>query len=205
MMQRLFRPQCFTLLRRTSARAAAVTSRRHFIISPTAARARKSLPPRPKPPPEDEIEEFYLKGSGPGGQKINKTNSAVQLRHKPTGIVVKSQATRSRDQNRKEAREILARKVDELLNGEQSRSAMVGRIKQKRAASADKKKRRKYRKLIGEQEDDKEPASAEVTTGDNTIDEARSEKPDESRSRGMAEDTAGKNEQASSSVANTRP
>lgn len=138
-------------------------------------------------------------------ERQNKTNSAVQLRHKPTGIVVKSQATRSRDQNRKEAREILARKVDELLNGEQSRSAIVGRIKQKRAASADKKKRRKYRKLLGEQEQDEEPASAEDTTEDNAIDEARSEKPDESRSRGMAEDTAGKNEQASSSAANTRP
>lgn len=77
----------------------------------------------------------------------NKTNSAVQLRHTPTGIVVKSQATRSRDQNRKQAREILAQRIDELRNGDQSRSAIVGRIKQKRAASADKKKRRKYKKL----------------------------------------------------------
>ncbi|CAG9943344.1 unnamed protein product [Clonostachys rosea f. rosea IK726] len=107
----------------------------------------KSLPPRPKPPPESEIEESYLKGSGPGGQKINKTNSAVQLKHIPTGIVVKSQATRSRDQNRKQAREILAQKIDDLLNGDQSRSARVGEIKQKKAASADKKKRRKYKRL----------------------------------------------------------
>lgn len=30
----------------------------------------KQMPPRPKPPPEDEIEESFLKGSGPGGQKI---------------------------------------------------------------------------------------------------------------------------------------
>jgi hypothetical protein len=30
----------------------------------------KSFPPRPKPPPDSEIEESYLKGSGPGGQKI---------------------------------------------------------------------------------------------------------------------------------------
>lgn len=77
----------------------------------------------------------------------NKTNSAVQLKHIPTGIVVKSQATRSRDQNRKHAREILAEKVDDFLNGDQSRSAIVGRIKQKRSASADKKKKRKYKKL----------------------------------------------------------
>ncbi|KAK7432779.1 hypothetical protein QQZ08_000640 [Neonectria magnoliae] len=107
----------------------------------------KALPPRPKPPPESEIEEAYVKGSGPGGQKINKTNSAVQLKHIPTGIVVKSQATRSRDQNRKNAREILAQRVDDLRNGDQSRSAIVGHVKQKKAASASKKSKRKYRKL----------------------------------------------------------
>jgi hypothetical protein len=35
----------------------------------------KNLPPRPKPPPEDEIEESFLKGSGPGGQKIVRSPS----------------------------------------------------------------------------------------------------------------------------------
>ncbi|KAL7959716.1 RF-1 domain-containing protein [Trichoderma compactum] len=107
----------------------------------------KNLPPRPKPPPDSEIEESYLKGSGPGGQKINKTNSAVQLKHIPTGIVVKSQATRSRSQNRKLAREILAQRVDEFINGDQSRSAVVGAIKKKKSDSAAKKSRRKYRLL----------------------------------------------------------
>ncbi|KAH6840835.1 RF-1 domain-containing protein [Chaetomium sp. MPI-CAGE-AT-0009] len=109
----------------------------------------KQLPPRPKHPPESEIEESYLKGSGPGGQKINKTNSAVQLKHIPTGLVVKSQATRSRTQNRKIARDLLALKLDELANGAQSRTAIVGDVKKKRAASKNKKSRRKYRKLAG--------------------------------------------------------
>ncbi|PKK42973.1 hypothetical protein CI102_12942 [Trichoderma harzianum] len=113
----------------------------------------KSLPPRPKPPPDSEIEESYLKGSGPGGQKINKTNSAVQLKHIPTGIVVKSQATRSRSQNRKLAREILAQRVDEFINGDQSRSAVVGAIKKKKSDSAAKKSRRKYRLLDEEKEE----------------------------------------------------
>ncbi|KAK6453436.1 hypothetical protein FP744_10009688 [Trichoderma asperellum] len=127
----------------------------------------KNLPPRPKPPPDSEIEESYLKGSGPGGQKINKTNSAVQLKHIPTGIVVKSQATRSRSQNRKLAREILAQKVDEFINGDQSRSAIVGAIKKKKADSAAKKSRRKYRRL--EEEEEEEEANAEVvaTVEDN--------------------------------------
>ena len=37
---------------------------------------------------DEDIEENFVKGSGPGGQKINKTNSKVQLKHIPTGIVV---------------------------------------------------------------------------------------------------------------------
>lgn len=82
----------------------------------------------------------------------------MQLKHLPTGIVVKSQATRSRDQNRKIARELLAAKLDDLRNGDQSRSAIVSEIKKKRAASAAKKSRRKYRKL--------EEAKAENTAED---------------------------------------
>lgn len=90
----------------------------------------------------------------------NKTNSAVQLKHIPTGIVVKSQATRSRDQNRKHARELLAQRIDELQNGDQSRSAIVGRVKEKRAASASKKSRRKYKKL----EEEKAAVGSETQT-----------------------------------------
>ncbi|KKA26901.1 hypothetical protein TD95_002135 [Thielaviopsis punctulata] len=110
----------------------------------------KQMPPRPKPPPENEIEESFLKGSGPGGQKINKTNSAVQLKHIPTGIIVKSQATRSRTQNRNIARELLAQKLDDLYRGDQSRTSIVAAMKKKKQSSAAKKSRRKYRALGAE-------------------------------------------------------
>ncbi|KAB5563208.1 peptidyl-tRNA hydrolase domain protein, partial [Coniochaeta sp. 2T2.1] len=116
-------------------------------FSTSATHAKKAMPPRPKPPPEDDIEECFIHGSGPGGQKINKTASAVQLKHIPTGLVVKSQATRSREQNRKIARELLAAKLDVMANGEQSRTIIIGNYKKKRADSAAKKARRKYRKL----------------------------------------------------------
>ncbi|CAJ2508022.1 Uu.00g092080.m01.CDS01 [Anthostomella pinea] len=118
-----------------------------------------TMPPRPKPPPADEIEESFLKGSGPGGQKINKTNSAVQLKHLPTGLVIKSQATRSRSQNRTIARQLLADKLDDLARGGESRNAVVGEFKRKKKASSAKKSRRKYRKLEEEgsrQQDDEE-------------------------------------------------
>ncbi|KAL1895844.1 hypothetical protein Sste5346_004941 [Sporothrix stenoceras] len=121
------------------------------------------MPSRPKPPPEDEIDEMFVKGTGPGGQKINKTNSAVQLRHKPTGIVVKSQATRSRTQNRAIARAHLAARLDELANGDQSRTAVVAAVKIKKRANATKKTRRKYRKL--EEEAEAEKAAATAGTG----------------------------------------
>lgn len=38
---------------------------------------------------EDDMEEKFIKGSGPGGQKVNKSNNCVQLIHKPTGIIIK--------------------------------------------------------------------------------------------------------------------
>jgi hypothetical protein len=50
-------------------------------------------------------------GSGPGGQAINKTSSSVSLIHRPTGIRVQCQATRSREDNRRIARKILLEKA----------------------------------------------------------------------------------------------
>lgn len=106
---------------------------------------------RPLPPRltilESDILESFLKGSGPGGQKINKTASAVQLKHLPTGIVVKCQHTRSRSQNRKMARRLLAERVEELELGEESRGAIKRREAGRKKRAAGKKKRRKYRAL----------------------------------------------------------
>jgi protein subunit release factor B len=51
----------------------------------------------------DDIEERFIRGSGPGGQKINKTSSTVWLRHRPTGIEVRCQAERSQAANRERA------------------------------------------------------------------------------------------------------
>lgn len=123
-------------------------SRRPFISTP--ATLSKQLPPR-RQILDSEIEENFLKGSGPGGQKINKTSSAVQLKHLPTGIVIKCQETRSRSQNRKIARRILGERVDELELGEQSRTAIKQRESSKKKASAMKKKKRKYKALAAKE------------------------------------------------------
>jgi Protein chain release factor B len=61
--------------------------------------------------PED-VEERFVRGSGPGGQKINKTSSTVWLRHGPTGIEVRCQAERSQAANRERAWEELCEKLE---------------------------------------------------------------------------------------------
>lgn len=53
---------------------------------------------------EEELEETFVRGTGAGGQKINKTSSTVVLRHLPTGIEVRCQRERSQSQNRLIAR-----------------------------------------------------------------------------------------------------
>lgn len=62
-------------------------------------------------------------------------------------MVVKSQDTRSRSQNRKIARQLLAEKLEEAEKGPQSRTALKAKIKSKRKASKSKKSKRKYRAL----------------------------------------------------------
>jgi protein subunit release factor B len=87
----------------------------------------------------------------------NKCNSAVQLKHLPTGIVVKCQETRSRAQNREIARREMADRVEALLKGDESRVAKKAREEARKRASRLKKTRRKYRKLA----EGKEAVSAE--------------------------------------------
>jgi peptide chain release factor len=64
--------------------------------------------------------------------------------------VVKSQETRSRSQNRKIARQLLANKLEVLEKGAESRVAVKAAVKQKKKASKSKKAQRKYRKLDDE-------------------------------------------------------
>ncbi|WVN88563.1 uncharacterized protein L203_103774 [Cryptococcus depauperatus CBS 7841] len=75
--------------------------------------------------PEDELRERFVKGRGPGGQAINKTNSSVSLTHIPTGIRVQAQPTRSREENRKVARKILSERL-ELLRSTGQLSSKAG-------------------------------------------------------------------------------
>lgn len=59
----------------------------------------------------EEVEERFVRGTGAGGQKINKTSSTVVLRHRPSGVEVRIQDERSQAQNRAVAWAALADKL----------------------------------------------------------------------------------------------
>jgi peptide chain release factor len=62
---------------------------------------------------EEDIVESFIRGTGAGGQKINKTSSTVVLRHVPTGIEVRCQRERSQSQNRHLARVELCDRIEQ--------------------------------------------------------------------------------------------
>jgi peptide chain release factor len=66
----------------------------------------------------DDVAEKFVRGTGPGGQKINKTSSTVWLRHAPTGIEVRCQRERSQAANRELAWAELVAKLTELRRNE---------------------------------------------------------------------------------------
>ncbi|TAG08332.1 MAG: peptide chain release factor-like protein [Verrucomicrobia bacterium] len=66
---------------------------------------------------DDELLEKFVRGSGAGGQKINKTSSCVFLKHLPTGVCIKCQLDRSREANRFFARRELCDQLEAIRDG----------------------------------------------------------------------------------------
>ena len=90
---------------------------------------------------EEELTEQSVRGSGPGGQKINKTSSCVLLTHQPTGTTVRCQRTRSQAENRRIARKMLQEKLEVLTLGEESKAM-------KRVQRLKKRKKRRRRRSV---------------------------------------------------------
>ena len=88
---------------------------------------------------ESDLEEKFIRGSGAGGQKINKTSSTVHLRHLVTGLEVRCQLRRSQSLNRYYARIQLCDKCEMQL-----RAAEIGR-----EVEAYKKRKAKSRRSYG--------------------------------------------------------
>ena len=85
---------------------------------------------------EEDIEESFILGGGPGGQKTNKTSNVVRLKHEPSGLNIRFGETRSREDNRWLARRSLAEAILEREN----------KRKSARQQAAEKKRRQKRRR-----------------------------------------------------------
>ena len=66
---------------------------------------------------ESHLLEKFVRGSGTGGQKINKTSNCVFLKHLPTGVCIKCQMDRSREMNRFLARRELCDQLEAIRDG----------------------------------------------------------------------------------------
>ncbi|MGD0079004.1 MAG: peptide chain release factor 1 [Sedimentisphaerales bacterium] len=80
----------------------------------------------------DDVVEQVCRSSGPGGQKVNKTSSAIRLEHIPTGITVRMQEEKSQHKNRAKAWRILRTRLYEFYQGQKTaerdakRKTMIG-------------------------------------------------------------------------------
>jgi peptide chain release factor len=89
---------------------------------------------------EADIEETFVRSGGHGGQNVNKTSTCVMLRHRPTRVQVKCQATRQQGLNRFLARRLLLDKIEALRKGyvdaERARIEKIRRQKRRRSRRA---------------------------------------------------------------------
>ncbi|MCM8782501.1 MAG: peptide chain release factor-like protein [Candidatus Omnitrophica bacterium] len=82
---------------------------------------------------EKDIEEKFIRSSGKGGQKVNKTSTCVYIKHIPTGIEVKCMKDRSQSINRFLARRELLKKIELMLKGETLADSKIEKIKKQKA------------------------------------------------------------------------
>lgn len=94
-----------------------------------------------------EVDEAFVRGTGPGGQKINKTSSTVWLRHRPTGMEVRCQRERSRSANRETAWLTLCERLEERARG--AVRAAVHAVEAERRRSRQKSRGQKRRMVEG--------------------------------------------------------
>ena len=96
---------------------------------------------------EDDLIEKFILGSGKGGQKLHKTASTVYLKHVPSGIEIKCQESRSREENRYFARVRLCEKRHAIVSDEKTKEQQ--RIEKLKRQKKRRSRRSKQKMLDG--------------------------------------------------------
>ena len=96
---------------------------------------------------EEDLEESFILGGGPGGQKTNKTSNVVRLEHGPSGLAVRCGETRSRETNRWLARRMLA---ELILEREQKRKSAARQKREKIRRQKRRRSRRQKQKMLAD-------------------------------------------------------
>lgn len=96
---------------------------------------------------EDSLIEKFIIGRGKGGQKLHKTASTVYLKHIPSGIEIKCQESRSREDNRYFARVRLCEKLHEIVSDEKTKEQQrIEKLKRQKK----RRSRRSKQKMLDE-------------------------------------------------------
>lgn len=96
---------------------------------------------------EDDLDESFILGGGPGGQKTNKTSNVVRLSHEPSALTVRCGETRSRETNRWLARRMLA---ELILEREQGRKSAIVQAREKIRRQKRRRSRRQKQRMLDE-------------------------------------------------------
>jgi len=107
---------------------------------------------------EQDLDESFIRSQGPGGQRVNKTSSCVRLVHRPSGLEVRMQQSRSQAMNRFYAR----RRLCELLEARSLGQASPQAVRQEKIRRQKQRRRRRSHSVPGVPELDRpQPDSAE--------------------------------------------
>ena len=112
----------------------------------------------------DTLVEKFVRGSGAGGQKINKTSSCVFLKHLPSGVTIKCQADRSREMNRFLARRELCEELEAIRDGKESeRVQEIEKIRRQKRRRSRRSKQRSIvdKRLLSHKKSQRRPPSGE--------------------------------------------